>query len=86
MAAEQGAWNLEHELWKASTHAMKPYGIENKALPPLFLGSTPVAKLTALDRPVARRPKVGMRTSPPVRYSSDAFRPLNAGELQEWGL
>ena len=49
-------------------------------------GSTPVAKLTPLDLPVARRPKVGTRTSPPVRYSSDAFRPLSAEELQEWGL
>jgi putative aldouronate transport system substrate-binding protein len=38
VAAEQGAWNLEHELWKASEYAIKPYGIENKALPPLFLG------------------------------------------------
>ena len=49
-------------------------------------GSTPVAKLAALDRPVQRRPRVGTRTSPPVRYSSDAFRPLGAEELREWGL
>ena len=49
-------------------------------------GSTPVAKLTALDRRVARRPKVGTRTSLPVRLSSDAFHPLSAEELQEWGL
>ena len=49
-------------------------------------GSTPVARLTALDRPVARLPKVGTRTSPPVRYASDAFRPLADDELQEWGL
>ena len=49
-------------------------------------GSTPVAKLTALDRPVTRRPKVGTRTSPPVRSSSNAFRPLSTEELQEWGL
>ena len=37
LASEQGAWDLEHELWEASTYAIKPYGIENKALPPLFL-------------------------------------------------
>ena len=49
-------------------------------------GSTPVAKLTPLDRPVTRRPKVGTRTSPPVHYSSDAFRPLSTEKLQEWGL
>ena len=41
-------------------------------------GSTPVARLTALDRPVTRRPRVGTRTSPPVRYANDAFRPLGA--------
>ena len=46
MAAEQGAWNLEHELWKASTYAMKPYGIENKALPPLFLDLDMVQELS----------------------------------------
>ena len=49
-------------------------------------GSTPVARLTALDRPVTRRPRVGTRTSPPVRYANDAFRPLGAEELREWGL
>ena len=46
VAAEQGAWNLEHELWKASTHAMKPYGVENKALPPLFLDLDMVQELS----------------------------------------
>ena len=46
VAAEQGAWNLEHELWKASTYAMKPYGIENKALPPLFLDLEMVQELS----------------------------------------
>ena len=49
-------------------------------------GSTPVARLTALDRPVQRRPRVGTRTSPPVRYSDDALRPLGDEDLQEWGL
>ena len=49
-------------------------------------GSTPVARLTALDRPVARRPKVGTRTSSPVRFSNDAFRPLSDEDLREWGL
>ena len=37
LASAQGAWDLEHELWKASTYSIKPHGIENKALPPLFL-------------------------------------------------
>ena len=49
-------------------------------------GSTPVAKLTAVDRGVRRRPQVGTRTSAPVRYSDDAFRPLSDDDLREWGL
>ena len=49
-------------------------------------GSMPVAKLTAVNRREARRPKVATRTSPPVRYSSDAFRPQSDEDLQEWGL
>ena len=49
-------------------------------------GTTPVARLTAIDHPEPRRPKVGTRTSPPVRYSDDAFQPLSDGDLNEWGL
>ena len=49
-------------------------------------GSTPVARLTAFDRDVRRRPQVGTRTSAPVRYSDDAFRPLSDDDLREWGL
>ena len=49
-------------------------------------GSTPVARLIAFDRDVRRRPRVGTRTSAPVRYSDDAFRPLSDADLREWGL
>lgn len=49
-------------------------------------GSTPVAKLTAIEPPSNRRPKVGTLTSPPVRYEADAFEPLTDGQLKEWGL
>ena len=49
-------------------------------------GSTPVARLTAVERDVNRRPQVGTRTSAPVRYSADAFRPLSDEDLWEWGL
>lgn len=49
-------------------------------------GSTPVAKLTAIDAPPVRRPKVGTRTSPPVHYTADAFQPLTDDQLKEWGL
>ena len=49
-------------------------------------GSTPVAKLTAVTQSESRRPKVGTRTSPPVRYTADAFEPLTDDALKEWGL
>ncbi len=49
-------------------------------------GSTPVAKLTAIEPPAVRRPKVGTRTSPPVQYAADAFQPLADDQLKKWGL
>ena len=49
-------------------------------------GSTPVAKLMAVEPPAVRRPKVGTRTSLPVQYTEDAFRPLTDEQLKEWGL
>lgn len=49
-------------------------------------GSTPVARLTAIHEPPRRRPKVGTRTSLPVRYAADAFQPLADDDLREWGL
>lgn len=50
-------------------------------------GSTPVAKLTAIEEtPSVRRPKAGTRTSPPVHYAADAFQPLSDDQLKEWGL
>ncbi len=49
-------------------------------------GTTPVARLTAIDLPVPRRPKAGTLTSPPVQYSADAFQPLSDEDMGEWGL
>ncbi len=49
-------------------------------------GSTPVAQLTAIEPSAGRRPKVGTRTSPPVRYASDAFEPVTDDQLKDWGL
>ena len=47
-------------------------------------GRTPVAMLTAIASPRARRPRAGTRTSEPVRYADDAFRALTDEELKEW--
>ena len=52
----------------------------------LLNGTTPVAKLTAIDHPAPRRPISGTHTSSPVRYSADAFQPLADEDLHEWGL
>ncbi len=53
----------------------------------LILNATvPVARLTAVDAQVSRRPRVGTLTSSPVRYDDDAFQPLSEDELEDWGL
>lgn len=49
-------------------------------------GSTPVAKMTAVEPPSIQRPMVGTVTSPPVQYDADAFEPLTDDQLKEWGL
>ena len=52
----------------------------------ILKGSVPVAKLTGIEPSGITRPKVGLRTSEPVRYTNDAFQPLTDEELKEWGL
>lgn len=49
-------------------------------------GNAPVAQLTAIATPKTTRPPVGTRTSAPVSYAPDAFAPLDAKDLKEWGL
>ncbi|MFA6111974.1 MAG: type II toxin-antitoxin system prevent-host-death family antitoxin [Candidatus Latescibacterota bacterium] len=49
-------------------------------------GALPVAKLTAVEPNIKVRPSVGTLTSPPVRYTEDAFSPLSNEELREWDL
>ena len=52
----------------------------------ILSGSVPVAKLVAIRSEKAARPPVGTVTSPEVRYSDDAFRPLTDDDLEAWGL
>lgn len=52
----------------------------------ILSGNAPVAQLTAFEPSSTIRPKVGIHTSEPVRYTEDVFRPLEDEELQEWGL
>jgi hypothetical protein len=49
-------------------------------------GKQPVAKIvpTGVSRPA--RPKVGHPTSPCFSIPDDAFAPLSAEELKDWGL
>lgn len=43
----------------------------------ILRGSKPVARLTAVGRRLsAKRPRVGVHTSGPVRAAADAFEPL----------
>jgi antitoxin (DNA-binding transcriptional repressor) of toxin-antitoxin stability system len=50
-------------------------------------GDRAVARLTAVGASArSSRPAVGTTTSPPVRWSPDAFAPLTDEELKSWGL
>jgi antitoxin (DNA-binding transcriptional repressor) of toxin-antitoxin stability system len=50
-------------------------------------GDVAVAKLTAVHPRTRRtRPRVGTITSGPIRYSEDAFSPLDDQALKDWGL
>ncbi len=49
-------------------------------------GTEPVAQLTAAKKKRRTRPKVGVCTSEPVRYTKETFSPLTNGDLEEWGL
>ena len=49
-------------------------------------GSRPVARLVPVhDTPRRTRPKVGTRTSGPVRCADDAFAAASDEELAKWG-
>jgi prevent-host-death family protein len=50
-------------------------------------GTRPVARLVPVKRTSRRtRPRVGTRTSEPVRWAADAFAPLGDDELKDWGV
>ncbi len=50
-------------------------------------GDVPVARLAAVRAKGRRtRPRVGAITSAPVRYSDNAFAPLDDEQLKDWGL
>lgn len=57
----------------------------------ILRGDQPAARLVAVDADVRdleppSRPPVGTTTSAPVRWSDDAFAPLDDEALREWGL
>ena len=52
----------------------------------ILSGKTPVAKLTAIDTPVRKRPPVGTVTSAPLKMAEDALAPLSGDQLNEWGI
>ncbi|MBI4617649.1 MAG: type II toxin-antitoxin system prevent-host-death family antitoxin [Planctomycetes bacterium] len=52
----------------------------------ILSGRTPVAKLSAIHDVPHSRPRVGEKSSPPVRSTNDAFEPLTDEQLADWGL
>lgn len=49
-------------------------------------GKLPVAKIVPSGPSRASRPKVGKATSQRFQIPDDAFAPLGAEELKQWGL
>jgi hypothetical protein len=49
-------------------------------------GKHPVAKIVPSSPGRPGRPKVGQLTSPRFTIPEDAFAPLSAEELRDWGL
>ncbi len=49
-------------------------------------GQTPVARIVSISGGHVARPKLGTPSSEPVQLSPNAFAPLDADELKEWGL
>jgi prevent-host-death family protein len=49
-------------------------------------GKQPIAKIVPSNSSRPSRPKVGQPTSPRLSLPEDAFAPLSADELKDWGL
>jgi prevent-host-death family protein len=49
-------------------------------------GKQPIARIVPSDSAKPKRPRVGEPTSPRFEIPADAFAPLGAGELTDWGL
>lgn len=50
-------------------------------------GATPAARLVPVSRKLSRRrPMIGTVTSEAVHATEDAFAPLSADELEQWGI
>jgi prevent-host-death family protein len=49
-------------------------------------GKQPIARIVPSDSVKPKRPRVGEPTSPRFEIPADAFAPLGAGELTDWGL
>jgi hypothetical protein len=45
-----------------------------------------IARIVPTDSAKPKRPKVGVLTSPRFEIQPNAFAPLGAEELKEWGL
>ena len=49
-------------------------------------GKHPVARLVPAATATRNRPRVGEPTSEPFKISPDAFIPMSAEELKDWGI
>ena len=49
-------------------------------------GKHPVARLVPATTSLRHRPRVGEPTSEPFKIPADAFIPMSAEELKDWGI
>lgn len=74
-------------IYQAKTHLSKILQhVERGEEVVVCRGKQPIARIVPNNSSKPKRPKVGDPTSPRFEIPPDAFAPLAAKELKEWGL
>ena len=74
-------------IYQAKTHLSRILQrVEQGEEVVVWRGKQAIARIVPTDSAKPKRPKVGVPTSPRFEIPPNAFAPLGAGELKEWGL
>ena len=78
---------METTLDYAETHFSQLLGVVAKGEEVvLHRGTVPVARIVPIPSVSTARPRVGVVTSAPVRWSAEAFAPMDEAGMKELGL